>query len=225
MAVEDEKAVPVRHPPARNFGWRQKEITMNVHKSTMPDAHGDDSAATPTELFVASLASCVAFYAGRFLHRHDLPRDGLRVTAEFGMATDRPARVDTVRLRISAPGLPEERREALRAVASHCTVHNTLQRPPEVTIDLAQVCGRGYAIDDEELNLDVRRVAASIFDLHGVPLASIGISGPASRITLASIGDLGHMVWGAAFRITQQMGGRIPAKFDAHPPTSMEVHG
>lgn len=91
--------------------------------------------------------------------------------------------------------------------------------------DLAQVCRRGYAIDDEELNLDVRCVAAPIFDLHGVPLASIGISGPASRVTLARIGDLGRMVTVAAFRITQQVGGRVPAKFDAHPPSPTEIHG
>lgn len=91
--------------------------------------------------------------------------------------------------------------------------------------DLDQVCRRGYAIDDEELNLDVRCVAAPIFNLHGVPLASIGISGPASRVTLARIGELGHLVSAAAYRITQQMGGRVPAKFDAHPPTPTEIHG
>ena len=34
-------------------------------------------AATPTELLVASLASCVAYYAGRYLARHDLDRGGL----------------------------------------------------------------------------------------------------------------------------------------------------
>ncbi len=95
----------------------------------------------------------------------------------------------------------------------------------DLTADLEQVCRRGYAIDDEELNLDVRCVAAPIFNLHGVPLASIGISGPASRVTLATIGDLGRTVSIAAFRITQQVGGRVPAKFSAHPPTSTEVHG
>ncbi|WP_405595402.1 OsmC family protein [Streptomyces sp. NBC_01410] len=54
------------------------------------EAGGTDTAPTPTELFAASLATCVAFYAGRYLHRHDLPRSGLRVRAEFVMATDRP---------------------------------------------------------------------------------------------------------------------------------------
>lgn len=98
---------------------------------------GEDAAATPTELLVASLASCVAFYAGRYLTRHGLDRAGLAITAEFTMATDGPARVASVRLHISAPGLPERRRDALLAVASHCTVHNTLRQEPSVSIELA----------------------------------------------------------------------------------------
>ncbi|GAA2001188.1 OsmC family protein [Catenulispora subtropica] len=98
-------------------------------------AGGDDTAPTPTALFVASLASCVAFYAGRFLDRHHLDRTGLRVTAEFAMATGRPARVGSVLLRLTAPGLPVERRAALHAVVSKCTVHNSLHQPPQVDID------------------------------------------------------------------------------------------
>ncbi|GAB2909422.1 OsmC family protein [Streptomyces heilongjiangensis] len=102
-----------------------------------PEAGGTDTAPTPTELFAASLATCVAFYAGRYLHRHGLPGSGLRVRAEFTMAADRPARVASLRLVIvPPPGLPEGRRAALLAVASHCTVHNTLRRPPEIDIEL-----------------------------------------------------------------------------------------
>lgn len=101
------------------------------------EAGGTDTAPTPTELFAASLAACVAFYAGRYLQRHGLPRAGLRVRAEFTMAADRPARVSSLRLVIAPPPeLPEQRRAGLLAVASHCTVHNTLQQPPEVGIEL-----------------------------------------------------------------------------------------
>ncbi|MFF7295459.1 OsmC family protein [Streptomyces sp. NPDC008265] len=102
------------------------------------DAGGTDTAPTPTELFTASLATCVAFYAGRYLRRHGLTCEGLGVRAEFVMATDRPARVAAVRLVIvPPPQLPEGRRAGLIAVASHCTVHNTLQRPPAIGIELA----------------------------------------------------------------------------------------
>ena len=97
---------------------------------------GADTAMTPTELLVAALSSCVAFYAGRYLARHGLNREGLHVTAAFTTATDRPARVAGVRLAIQVPGIPPSRRGALLAVASHCTVHNTLRQPPDIAIEL-----------------------------------------------------------------------------------------
>ncbi|MDW4904090.1 OsmC family protein [Streptomyces sp. ADMS] len=101
------------------------------------EAGGTDTAPTPTELFAASLATCVAFYAGRYLHRHHLSRTGLRVRTEFTMAADRPARVASLHVVVvPPPELPEQRRAALLAVASHCTVHNTLGQPPEVAIEL-----------------------------------------------------------------------------------------
>ncbi|MFE3643007.1 OsmC family protein [Streptomyces sp. NPDC059169] len=115
------------------IGVRGHELLVDQPTET----GGDDRGPTPVELFVASLASCIAYYAGRYLERHDLPRDGLQVTAEFAMADDRPARVSGVRIRVVAPGsLTDTRREALRAVVHHCTVHNSLSRPPEVSIDV-----------------------------------------------------------------------------------------
>ena len=102
------------------------------------DAGGHDDCSTPTELFVASLAACVAFYAGRYLTRHGYTRDGLRVSVDYDLATDRPARVAAIRLSVHVPDdLPAERLPALHAVISHCTVHNSLTTPPTVTIDFA----------------------------------------------------------------------------------------
>jgi len=104
---------------------------------------GDDTAPTPTELFIASLASCVAFYARRYLARHDLPTEGLVVEATFDMGT-RPARVSGIDVRVILPaGVPAERRDALLAVAAHCTVHNTLTTTPKVAITLADVAADG----------------------------------------------------------------------------------
>ena len=101
------------------------------------DSGGLDTAPTPTELFVASLATCVAFYAGRYLTRHGYSRDGLAVSVSYEMASDRPARVSGIRLAVRVPAsLPAERWPALRAVVSHCTVHNSLSSPPSVAIDL-----------------------------------------------------------------------------------------
>jgi uncharacterized OsmC-like protein len=128
--------VAVRHVDGDAYA-----ITVRGHQvlTDQPAADGgSDAAATPTELLVASLASCVAFYAGRYLLRHGLDRAGLVVAAEFDMAHDRPARVGAVRLRIIVPGgVPAQRTDALLEVTSHCTVHNTLRQEPDVSIELA----------------------------------------------------------------------------------------
>src|SRR6476469_334144 len=113
--------ITVRHLDRDRFA-----ITARGHVFTIDQPvsdGGEDTAPTPTELFVASLAGCVGFYARRYLARHDLPEDGLTVTARYAMAA-RPARVSDITIDIELPeGVPAERRDALVDLASHCTVN------------------------------------------------------------------------------------------------------
>lgn len=126
--------VTVRHLEQDRFAVEVGAHTLTVDQPV--SAGGQGTAPTPTELFVASLASCVAHYARRYLARHDLPTDGLTVTATSTMVSG-PSRVGaiTVALTVSEQ-VPPDRRDALLAVASHCTVHNSLGQPPEVTVVL-----------------------------------------------------------------------------------------
>jgi putative redox protein len=124
----------------QHLGGDRFQIGIRGHTVTVdqPVADGGtDTAPTPTELFVAALASCVAHYARHYLARHALSADGLVVSAGFEIGS-RPARVEQFEIRITPPdSLPATRRDAFLAVASHCTVHNTLQHPPRVAITLA----------------------------------------------------------------------------------------
>ena len=133
-------APAVEHLDVGHIGGEAYEIRVRGHRVRVDQpatVGGDDSAPTPTELFVASLAGCVAFYAGRYLRRHGVSPEALTVHADFEMATERPARVAVVRLTVGVPqALPAERYPALAAVAAHCTVHNSLSTPPEVDITL-----------------------------------------------------------------------------------------
>jgi len=140
-AAEQDAQDPSGRVTVRHVDGDAYAITARGHAMLTDQAVADggtDAAATPTELLVASLASCVAFYTGRYLIRHGLDRAGLAVTAEFALAAGRPARVGAVRLRITVPGgVPPQRAGALLAVASHRTVHNTLRQQPDVSIELA----------------------------------------------------------------------------------------
>ena len=124
----------VDHDGADRFRIAVRDHTLTVDQPVGDG--GDDSGPTPVELLVAGLASCVAYNVRRFLARHELPVEGLSVTADVGMAAH-PDRVGEIRLQINLPaGLPPQRQAALRAVAAHCTVHSTLLRPPAVAIEL-----------------------------------------------------------------------------------------
>ncbi len=116
------------------------EVEMGTHRLVVDqpvEGGGADQGPTPTELFVASLAACVGFYAERFLRRHGLAAEDLRVEAHASMSSDRPARVGDITLQLAGlPPMPAGRRGALRAVVEHCTVHNSIRQAPQIHIKL-----------------------------------------------------------------------------------------
>ena len=118
------------------------QLQVRGHRLTCdqpPADGGTDQGPTPTELFVASLAACVAFYARRFLARHHLDAAGLRVEAAFTMSPDRPARVDTITLRLLLPQPLEPNRPPGPAGGRQPLHHPQLPpHPPEVRVTLAE---------------------------------------------------------------------------------------
>lgn len=97
---------------------------------------GHDAGMSPVELFVGSVAGCVGYFVGQFCARHDIPRDGLTIDAEWTMAED-PHRVGQIDLAIHLPHrLTPELKEKLLKVAHGCTVHQSIAVAPTVAIKL-----------------------------------------------------------------------------------------
>lgn len=100
------------------------------------DDGGDDAGPSPVELFVGSLASCIAYFVARFCARHGLAYEGMAVSAEWSMA-QRPHRVGSMTIRVHLPGsVTDSQRERLVRVAEGCTVHRSLITMPAVAIEL-----------------------------------------------------------------------------------------
>lgn len=70
---------------------------------------------------------------------------------------------------------------------------------------LEKVRAQGYSVDDEEIYTGVRCVAAPIINANGDVIASIGVSGPATRIQLANLEFYVDSVKTAAEKISQQL--------------------
>jgi len=101
-------------------------------KTDQPVAEGgDNTAPSPFDLFLASLATCAGYYALAFCRERRIPTEGLGVT----LTIERPAGarlIEKILIRLTAPaGFPEKYRAALIKSVDHCTVKAHLDRPPK----------------------------------------------------------------------------------------------
>lgn len=114
-----ENVIVVRHLGDTQFcvDVRGHEVALDLP----PEAGGRDEGPTPTELFVAALASGTAFYARSFLHSRGLP-DRVDVTARWRFDSEQPS-VSDVHLELWAPGLTSKEVAELRRLVKRDTVH------------------------------------------------------------------------------------------------------
>lgn len=88
----------------------------------------------------------------------------------------------------------------------------SIVRPADLTTELARIRSRGFALDDEEVQVGLRCVAAAIFDAAGDAIGAVSVSGPAPRLPDARIADLGPLVAETAAAITEALGGMAPIR-------------
>jgi len=126
--------VNVQHRGAVKF-----EVTAGRHTliCDQPASNcGTDEGMTPPELFLSALASCAAFYAVAYLRKKGLDREGVTVHATAEKAGP-PARLDHFQIEVDIPGhLSEADRAGVMDSVHRCLIHNTLQHPPQVHVEL-----------------------------------------------------------------------------------------
>jgi uncharacterized OsmC-like protein len=135
MAGSDRRGLSVIHEGGTRFRVHVRGHDLLVDQPE--SGGGEDLAPTPTELFVASIAGCAAFYGRTYLARRGLP-DRVDVTARWEV-TPKPDRVGSVSLEVTAPGVPPDRVDAFHRVLEHCLVHQTLRSGCDVRVALRSV--------------------------------------------------------------------------------------
>ncbi len=86
----------------------------------------------PLQMFAASLALCTVSVL--YAYAHEVAKvgiEGLSIRVRWTYGT-RPNRVDHIEMIVRWPELPEARLEPARRAAASCTIHRTLEHPPEV---------------------------------------------------------------------------------------------
>lgn len=82
----------------------------------------------------------------------------------------------------------------------------TIVKPERLKVEIEQIRRRGFAIDDEELTLGLRCVAAPIFDHTGRPSYALSLSGPTLRMTDQKIDAIQAKLLPLCRRISRRIG-------------------
>lgn len=83
---------------------------------------------------------------------------------------------------------------------------NTITDLSALAEQLEQIAAQGFAIDNEENELEIRCVGAVARDHTGAASAGVSVSAPASRLSLAQARKLGPTVMAAASNISAALG-------------------
>lgn len=83
---------------------------------------------------------------------------------------------------------------------------NTLRSREALKADLERSRRRGFTLDLEENEDNVRCVGAAVRDYRGYPAAALSISGQSERLPDERLEELGQMVRGTAERISRSIG-------------------
>ena len=98
---------------------------------------GAASAPTPFDVFLASIATCMGFYAVHFCRERGIPVDGLRLSLE-PVRDPEKKRLSKIRVALTLPaGFPEKYREAIVRAVDQCAVKKHMVEPPAFDLSVA----------------------------------------------------------------------------------------
>jgi uncharacterized OsmC-like protein len=101
-----------------------------------PEWGGKGRYPTPPDYFVASLSSCIAAFVLQYCNQARLDATGLEVAIDYEKGTQ-PAHLRQLVVNIHLPNADvAERIDAIRRVAEHCTVHETICKMKELPINV-----------------------------------------------------------------------------------------
>lgn len=95
------------------------------------EADSPETYYSPFHMLASSLATCTYSVLHAWASNAKLDADDLAIEVGWSFAED-PYRVGSIDIELIWPSLPETRRTAAERASHLCTVHKTLQQPPDI---------------------------------------------------------------------------------------------
>ena len=110
--------------------------SLNGHSvhTDQPPPLGMDSAPSPFDLFLLSIATCAGFYALRFCQQRALSTEGLGVSVDVVRESD-GKHVSDIRIEVQLPaGFPDKYQTAIVRSIDQCAVKRHIIEPPRFEV-------------------------------------------------------------------------------------------
>lgn len=109
---------------------------QRIQSDVTPAMGGKGRAPTPPDFFVVSLGSCVAAFVANYCQQKGIDATDLKVQTYFEKA-EKPVSLTGFRIDIELPHADcHDRDAAIRRVAEHCIIHETLAQWKDFEIRL-----------------------------------------------------------------------------------------
>jgi DNA-binding IclR family transcriptional regulator len=100
---------------------------------------------------------------------------------------------------------PEDVAKTIAKIHFNAFTSKTLTSPGELLDALERVRRRGYAVDDEEMEIGTRCVGAAILDAAGFPIAAVSVSGSAGRLAAHCVPSIAQHVVHCSHEMATQL--------------------
>ena len=106
---------------------------FSIHYDQSVSSGGEGRYPNPFEHFLASLASCSAYYAKAYCDARNIPINGMELRAVFSRLDEPP----TYAIELKLPeGFPEKEREGIQRAVDKCAVKKMVLNPPHFSLKL-----------------------------------------------------------------------------------------
>lgn len=122
----------VTFPGNKKVDARFKNFTICTDQPTL--SGGDDSAPSPFDLFLASLATCSGYYVLAFCQGREINPQGVKVSLKCDRNPDTKM-IDDLTIEIALPPeFPAKYETAVLKAVDQCAVKRHLHQPPKIQV-------------------------------------------------------------------------------------------
>lgn len=126
--------VQIKYEDGTKFIAEARNHKFNIDQPK--DKGGSDSGMNPSEVFLCSLGSCIAFYARKYCRDLNIDPTGLAVDVESEFSQNRPYRFENIKIKISLRQDLGKRKEAFLKFVKNCPIHNAIMGNPNIEITI-----------------------------------------------------------------------------------------